>query len=391
MNIILFDFPKYRNQLKPVTLTRPIGKIRIGILTIDEKWQNYINSETSFLTEPYLSHKYSPKFQEENIYINASFLPNRAFLKAIMTLQNNESIWNNDDLVAVKSNKQLSYDFSFNDFSQTQFSSAIHSITELPHLFLNNGNQIESDYELITNSRKSSELKDKFSAVYSPENIFIEEGANIKASTLNAENGPIYIGKNATIQEGSIVIGPVAICNDSMVAFGAKIRPNTTLGPFSRVGGEVGNTIFQSYSNKAHDGYLGSSYIGEWCNLGANTNNSNLKNDYKNVKLHNYNTNTQYDTKEIFCGTFMGDYTKTGISTMFNTGTVVGVCSNVFGPGFQDKFIPSFTWGGKSEGTEKYRFLKALEVIQATLERKEMVLPEEDLRILEFISQNQNL
>lgn len=391
MNIILFDFPKYRNQLKPITLTRPIGKVRIGILTIDEKWQNYLNSETSFLTEEYLSHKYSPKYQEENIYINASFLPNRAFSEAVKTLNNDESLWLNDDLIAVKCNKKLSFNFSFNGFSKIKFESNLTTITELPHLFLNNGKQIEADFELIIKSRKSAILNDKFSSVYFPENIFIEEGANIKSSIFNAENGPIYIGKNSIIQEGSIIIGPVAVCDNSMVAFGAKIRPNTTLGPFSRVGGEVGNTIFQSYSNKAHDGFLGNSYIGEWCNLGANTNNSNLKNDYKSVKLYNYDINDFYDTKEIFCGTFMGDYSKAGISTMFNTGTVVGVSSNIFGSGFQEKFIPSFTWGGIKEGTEKYRFSKAIEVINATMERKALVLSEEDTKILEYISQNQNL
>ncbi|MCP9769028.1 glucose-1-phosphate thymidylyltransferase [Lacihabitans sp. LS3-19] len=391
MNIILFDSPKYRNQLKPITLTRPIGKIRIGILTIEEKWQIYFKSEPSFLTEEYLAHKYYPKYEEENIYINASFLPNIEFANTIKDLIKNESLWFKGDLIAIKSDKKLAFDFSQNDFVQKQIGTNITSITELPHLFLNNGNQIESDFELLTKSRNSVEIIDKFSSIYSPENIFVEEGANIKACILNAENGPIYIGKNSVIQEGSIVIGPVAICNNSMVAFGSKIRPNTTIGPFSRVGGEVGNTIFQSYSNKAHDGFLGNSYIGKWCNLGANTNNSNLKNDYKSVKLHNYDSNELYDTKEIFCGTFMGDYSKAGISTMFNTGTIVGVSSNVFGSGFQEKFIPSFTWGGKNEGIEKYRFSKAIEVINSTMERKALILSEEDRRILEYISKNQNL
>ena len=189
------------------------------------------------------------------------------------------------------------------------------------------------------------------------------------------------------IQEGSLVIGPVAIGEQAMVAFGAKIRPNTTLGPSCRVGGEVGNTIFQGFSNKAHDGFLGNSYIGEWCNLGANTNNSNLKNDYKSVKLYDYQTQSLKDTGEIFCGTFMGDFSKAGISTMFNTGTVIGVCVNVFGSGFQEKYIQSFTWGGKMDGYENYRFDKAIEVINATLARKELQLTSSEYGILEFIAQ----
>jgi UDP-N-acetylglucosamine diphosphorylase/glucosamine-1-phosphate N-acetyltransferase len=173
-----------------------------------------------------------------------------------------------------------------------------------------------------------------------------------------------------------------------MVAFGAKIRPNTTLGPTSRVGGDVGNSIFHGYSNKAHDGFLSNSYIGEWCNLGANTNNSNLKNDYKTVKLYNYNTHSLYDTNELYCGTFMGDYSKAGISTMFNTGTVVGVSCNIFGSDFQENFVDSFSWGGKTNGYQTYKFEKAIEVINATMARREKKLNTEEIEILSYISKN---
>lgn len=390
MNIILFDQPSFRNQLKPITLTRPIGKVRIGILTIDEKWEKYLDSEVSFLTEDYLNKKFPTNYAENNIYINASYLPNIDFVNAILGLNENESLIFNDIPIAFCSSIKFLYgEQNISSHKNVIYSGQnIVSVKELPHLFLNNGQQIQSDFYFLTANRKSNKITDKYTAVYNEKNIFIEGGVNIKAAIFNAENGPIYIGKNAIIQEGSLLIGPVAIGEDSMVAFGAKIRPNTTLGPVSRVGGEVGNTIFHGYSNKAHDGFLGNSYIGEWCNLGANTNNSNLKNDYKSVKIYNYDIKDLYDTKEIFCGTFMGDFSKAGISTMFNTGTVVGVSANVFGSGFQEKYISSFSWGGITEGYEKYRFEKAIEVINATMARREKQLNADEIEILNYLSNN---
>ncbi|MCP9764612.1 putative sugar nucleotidyl transferase [Lacihabitans soyangensis] len=390
MNIILFDQPSFRNQLKPITLTRPIGNVRVGTLTIDEKWQKYLNADISFLTEGYLSKKYSTTYAEQNIYINASCLPNEHFANAISKLCENEALMSNGILLALITSQKLTFgEISLSKTNTMEYKeSEITIISELPHLFLNNGSQISADFKKITLGRKSAPIEDKYTAVYNEDYIFIEEGASIKASILNAENGPIYIGRNAVIQEGSLIIGPASIGENAMVAFGAKIRPNTTLGPVSRVGGEVGNSIFHGYSNKAHDGFLGNSYIGEWCNLGANTNNSNLKNDYKTVKLYNYDIKALYDTHETFCGTFMGDYSKAGISTMFNTGTVVGVSSNIFGSDFQEKFIDSFSWGGKSEGYQAYRFEKAIEVINATMARREKSLSSDEIEILSYISQN---
>ena len=390
MNIILFDQPSFRNQLKPITLTRPIGKLRVGILTIDEKWQKYLNADISFLTESYLSKKYKTTYANQNYYINASCLPNEHFANAISKLRENEALISNGILLALSSSQKLVFgEMNLPELNTIEYShSDITTISELPHLFLNNGSQIIADFEKITKGRKSASILDKYTAIYNEQSIFIEEGASLKASILNAENGPIYVGKNVIIQEGSLIIGPASICENATVAFGAKIRPNTTIGPASRVGGEVGNSIFHGNSNKAHDGFLGNSYIGKWCNLGANTNNSNLKNDYKTVKLYNYNTQSLYDTNEIYCGTFMGDYSKTGISTMFNTGTVVGVSSNIYGSDFQEKFINSFSWGGKTDGYQTYRFEKALEVINATMARREKSLNIEEIEILSYISKN---
>jgi UDP-N-acetylglucosamine diphosphorylase/glucosamine-1-phosphate N-acetyltransferase len=220
---------------------------------------------------------------------------------------------------------------------------------------------------------------------YNSENIFIEEGAVIKASILNAENGPIYIGRNALIQEGSMIQGPFAIGESSVLAQGTKIRPNTTVGPFCKVGGEVSNCVVFGYSNKGHDGYLGNSVLGEWCNLGANTNNSNLKNDHSPVKLHSYVSDALADTGLLFCGLMMGDYSKAGISTMFNTGTVVGVSTNVFGAGFQSKHVPSFSWGGAAEGFSEYRFPKALAVAKDTVSRRNVSFDETEENILKSV------
>jgi UDP-N-acetylglucosamine diphosphorylase/glucosamine-1-phosphate N-acetyltransferase len=386
-NILLFDNPIWRNQLKPLTLTRPISYLRIGILTIIEKWESYLDCDISSLSETYLQSKYTPKYAEINTYINSSFLPDKNLVEEILGLKENCYLKYENQIVAFKSSLRLDFDFPVESFECVFYPYELQFISRLPDLFLKNVKQIELDFDLVTLNRKSEVLSDKFTIVYNENNIFIEKGAIIKAAILNAENGPIYIGKNAVIQEGSLLIGPVAIGDQAMVAFGAKIRPNTTLGPSCRVGGEVGNTIFQGFSNKAHDGFLGNSYIGEWCNLGANTNNSNLKNDYKSVKLFDFNTQSLQDTGELFCGTFMGDFSKAGISTMFNTGTVIGVSANVFGSGFQDKYIQSFTWGGKMEGYENYRFEKAIEVINATLARKELQLTPNEYQILEYIAQ----
>ena len=386
MNIILTEDAIFREQLKPLTLTRPIGMLRIGILTIKEKWEQRLQSTVSFFTDGYLQKKFPVIREELNVYINSSFLPTPELVKLIKNLQKNEAIVSGLEVVAYMAEKILSSE-ELNALPVIHELEAADAITlkALPDTFLINAAQIKADFDLITENRTSAPLTDKYTTVYGENQLFIEDGVSIKAAIINAESGPVYIGKNAIIQEGALIIGPAAIGEGSMVAFGAKIRPNTTLGPVCRVGGEVGNSIFHAYSNKAHDGFLGNSYIGEWCNLGANTNNSNLKNDYTAVKLYNYHTKSIDSTGELFCGTFMGDYTKAGISTMFNTGTVVGVSCNVFGAGFQEKFIPSFSWGGPPDGYQEYRFEKAVQVINATLARREQSLTEIDLDILKMI------
>ena len=385
MNYILFDDQTIRNQLKPFTFTRPVANIRCGTLTIAEKWEKQLATTLSYLTESYLQEKFKPVFTQNNTYINGALCPDEAILTAIHNLSEGEILLAGETVLAIHSSQQLSFPIAYEGFSPKQYTQKPTIISTLPSIYLSNGEQIKADFPLITKGRKSQTITDPFTRIYNPDNVFVEEGASIKAAILNAENGPIYIGKNATIQEGAIIIGPFSADQGSIVAWGSKMRANTTLGPFCRAGGEVGNSILFGYTNKAHDGFLGNSVLGEWCNLGANTNNSNLKNDYSDVKLHSYITNQLEKTGELFCGLFMGDYTKAGISTMFNTGTVVGVSANVFGAGFQDKHVPSFTWGGADTEYTSYRFTKAIQVINETMKRREKQLTEAELQILQFI------
>jgi hypothetical protein len=384
MGYILFDDELVRNQLKPFTFTRPVADIRCGILTIRDKWAFRLKTKITCLSKRYLEE--IPEETSVNTYINGAVCPDKYLITEIDKLLVSECLVNdNNNVLAIKTTEKLSFPINFHSFTQKKFYGDVSIITQLPHIFLKNGDQIRADFRLITERRKSQAITDPFTRVYGAENIFVEEGASIKSVILNAEQGPIYIGKNAIIQEGSIVIGPVSIGEGSVVVWGSKIRPNTTIGRYSKVGGEVGSSVIFGYSNKAHDGFLGASVIGEWCNLGANCNNSNLKNDYSEVKLYNYATDKLEKTGELFCGLFMGDYTKAGISTMFNTGTVVGVCSNVFGAGFQEKHIPSFMWGGADTEYVDYRFGKALEVIRATMARRDMPLTEKDVAILQHL------
>ncbi|NID09826.1 putative sugar nucleotidyl transferase [Fibrivirga algicola] len=376
MKYILFDEPTSRTALLPFTFTRPVADIRMGIWTLTEKWQHWLQHPVSHLTEPYLQTKFPHITGTDNLYINGAVCPTDALVAAIQGLTDGQALLTQDQtLIAVRTGDRLDKAPSATDFTPVYTAEAPVTLRQLPDIFALNGDQIRADFTQVTAAheragRTSAPLTDPHSRVYGAGNLFIEEGATIRASVLNAEAGPIYIGKNATISEGSIMIGPFALCDNSTVNWGGKMRSNTTIGPFCKVGGEVGNSVLFGYSNKAHDGFLGNSVIGEWCNLGANVNNSNLKNDYTNVKLHSYATGQLEDTGRLFCGLMMGDFTKAGISTLFNTGTVVGVNVNVFGAGFQPKHIPSFSWGGAAEGFSDYRLDKAMYVARETVGRR---------------------
>ncbi|GGC13286.1 putative sugar nucleotidyl transferase [Dyadobacter sediminis] len=386
LHTILFDDPVIRTQLLPFTYTRPVAAIRCGIERIFEKWNDWLQTAASFQTAPYLNAKFPMNASDDNLFINGGLCPDEKLVAAIQDLALHTVLLSEKgEILAARSSADWQPSNEYGQMNTVTYTEPFTLIRNVWDIFALNGAQIKADFERITAGKQSEPVTDPFTHCYNPDQIFIESGAVIKAAVINAENGPVYIGRNALIQEGSLIQGPFAIGESSVLAQGAKIRPNTSIGPFCKVGGEVSNCVIFGYSNKGHDGYLGNSVLGEWCNLGANTNNSNLKNDHSNVKLHSYASGSLADTGLTFCGLMMGDYSKAGISTMFNTGTVVGVSVNVFGSGFQAKHTPSFSWGGHVEGTSEYRFEKALAVAKDTAIRRGIDLKKEDEDILQSV------
>jgi len=381
MNYILFDGPS-REDLLPFTFTRPVSDIRVGILTIREKWEKHLGFTTTTITEDYLADKFPMIEMEDNIMINSSYLPNKPLVEKIKNLKENQAIFKDEDVIAFFT-KEAQEDINFESYDAFEFNDNCIKIEHTWDIFSKNGEAIREDFELLTKNKESQNIPVS-NNIINPENIFIEEGAVLEFATLNASNGPIYIGKNAQIMEGALIRGPFALCTHSTVKMGAKIYGPTTIGPDCKVGGEINNSVFFENSNKGHEGYLGNSVIGEWCNLGADTNNSNLKNNYAEVRLWNYQTEGFAKTGLQFCGLMMGDHSKCGINTMFNTGTIVGVSANIFGSGFPRNFIPSFSWGGNS-GFTTYLTKKAFEVATVVMSRKEVEFTETDAKILEHI------
>ncbi|TFV94713.1 glucose-1-phosphate thymidylyltransferase [Algoriphagus kandeliae] len=388
-NLLLFDDPSIRGALLPFTFTRPIAAIRIGILTIAEKWEKVSGKEVSYLTQDYLQEKY-PRKEGSCLAINGGLIPSAEILKEIQNLQEDQALYAGKTLLAFyigETEKNLS---AATQKEVVQVDSEPLLISKTWEIFQHNGKEIKRDFDLLTQGRKSQPISDPHTKVYAPENIFIEEGAVIRAAVLNAENGPIYIGKNTEIQEGSLIRGPFALCEGSTVNMGAKLRGDTTVGPHSKVGGEISNSVIFGYSNKGHEGFLGNSVIGEWCNLGADTNTSNLKNNYAPVKLWDYVRGGFANTGLQFCGLMMGDHSKCGINTMFNTGTVVGVGANIFGDGFPRNFIPSFAWGGAA-GFSTFQFPKFAQTAQAVMARRKVAwddVEEEMLRKVFDLTKN---
>jgi len=380
MNYILFD-GNVRNALLPFTFTRPVADIRVGILTIREKWEKYLGYTTTTITEEYLSEKFPMVELEDNIMINASFLPNRVLAEMVRNLEKNQAVFYNDEVIAFYAKEGQEVDFeSFHIFDYADECIRIENTWDI---FQKNDAAIREDFELLTQDCFSQPIP-KSVNVIAPENVFIEEGAKLEFVTLNASTGPIYIGKNAEIMEGSVIRGPFALCEEAQVKLGTKIYGATTIGPHCRVGGEVNNSVMFAYSNKGHDGFLGNSVLGEWCNIGADSNNSNLKNNYEEVKLWSYESERFEKTGLQFCGLMMGDHSKCGINTMFNTGTVIGVSTNIFGSGFPRNFVPSFSWGGAS-GFTTYMTNKAFETAKIVMSRRHVAFTEEDAKILEHI------
>jgi UDP-N-acetylglucosamine diphosphorylase/glucosamine-1-phosphate N-acetyltransferase len=384
MNFILFD-DDARQSLLPLTFTRPVCDIRVGILTIREKWERVLGSRPSVKTEDYLSQTHSTEFaiDTDNVWINGSVCPNQKLVDEIRSLEPGQCLLSNGVLIALNSGDERAFSNETSALTRFESHAMPLRIVNPWDIFSKNGEAIQSDFELVTAGRKSLALSST-NQVLNVENIFVEEGAKVECAILNASTGPIYIGKDAEIMEGSIVRGPFALCEHSALKLGAKIYGPTTIGPHCKVGGEVNNSVIFGYSNKAHDGFLGNSVLGEWCNIGADSNNSNLKNNYAEVKLWNYARERFTGTGLTFCGLIMGDHSKCGINTMFNTGTVVGVNANIFGSGFPRNFVPSFSWGGAA-GFTTYKLSDAFEVAERVYSRRNMSFGEAERKVLSHV------
>jgi UDP-N-acetylglucosamine diphosphorylase/glucosamine-1-phosphate N-acetyltransferase len=383
MNLILFE-DKNRDHLLPLTFTKPVSELRTGILKITEKWEKRLGMKASFLTQDYLQTRYTTSIGETNLLINGALLPDADLVTAVKKLEDGEGLRSGDTLLATRT---CCGSFDLNDpqimEKATEYTRPFDIINAPWKLFTLNGQEIAADYKLITAGRKSAPLSKTVNVLHR-ENVFVEAGFRGEFFTLNASGGPVYLGEDSEIMEGSVIRGPFTLGAHSTVKMAAKIYGATTIGPHCKAGGEINNAVLQGYSNKGHDGFLGNAVIGEWCNLGADTNNSNLKNNYTEVKIWNYPKGRFSGTGLQFCGLIMGDHSKCGINTMFNTGTVVGVSANIFGDGFPRNFIPSFSWGGAS-GMTDYKLEKAFQTMELVMERRGVRLTEADRDIYQHI------
>ena len=378
MTIIFFD-DQARETLFPLTFTRPVADLRIGILKISEKWLHHFKSESSYLTAKYLQAKFPFHLSAQNIFINGSICPDQNILEAVENLKEGAALVKGTICIAVKSN-DANFDFKeLHKFEKVDFDSDLLKISFPEDIFKHNDIQIRADFDLLTKGRVSQKLSDTNTLI--GDDIFLEAGVEAECCSFNTKNGPIYLGKNSQVWEGTHVRGALALCNDAQIKMGAKIYGATTIGPNSRVGGEINNAVIWGNSSKGHDGYLGNAVLGEWCNIGADSNNSNLKNNYAEVKLWDYNTERFRKTGLQFCGLIMADHGKCGINTMFNTGTVVGVGANVFGAGFPRNFVADFAWGG-AHGFEVYALNKMFETVEKVFERRNRVFDQTEKDIL---------
>ncbi|MFN8310706.1 MAG: GlmU family protein [Chitinophagales bacterium] len=389
MAFILFDTVSTRKNLLPLTFTRPVCDCRCGILTIREKWELLLGEKTYTLTEDYLQRKFpAANTQGISVYINGSVFPDNELQKAVCGLKEDEALISGKTLLAFVSKRpQLNHENMeaiAHSFKAIDYSSTFLSIQFPYQIFSLNGEAVKRDFELLTFGKKSQQLSDSNKIIGDIHQLYLAPGAVVEGAVLNTKTGPIYIAEDAEIMEGSLIRGPFVLGEHAVVKMGAKIYGPTTIGPYCKVGGEISNSVFFAYSNKGHDGFVGNSVIAEWCNLGADTNTSNLKNNYSNVDVWNYTEGQLVEMDLQFHGMIMADHAKSGINTMFNTGTTVGVSANVFGGDFPPKFIPGFCWGG-NKWLRTFTFDKALEVAARMMERRGLVLPDEDVEILKEV------
>ncbi|MEL6673880.1 MAG: GlmU family protein [Bacteroidota bacterium] len=389
-------------DLLPFTYTRSVSELRVGIFTMQSRWEKVLQSSCFTWTRPYLQEKYAPRPEGEVCtFILSTLLPNPSLIQLIQEAKPGHYYHSADGqvLVAKTEPKALPEDFNgvfekavweYWEMKGVEVSLEVDQIRQGPDLFRYNAQMIAYDFPYAVQAHQPASGWEDRARVYGKDNLFVAEGASLKGVTLDAEDGPMFIGPGVQLQLGALIQRSHAFLEGAVVNMGAKMRGDTTVGPYSKVGGEVGNSMIMGYSNKGHEGYLGNSVLGYWCNLGADTNTSNLKNNYASVKIWHYPSKRFRDTGLQFCGLMMGDHSKTGINTMLNTGTVVGVCANIFGSGFPRNYVPSFSWGGAS-GFTTYRLEKALEVARIVMARRNLALDDTEIAVLtEVFEQTQN-
>ena len=380
MMINLFDDNAWLS-LRPLTFTRPVADLRLGILTIAEKWAKHLNADFGYVTQDYLSTKYPSA--NAQLFINGSVCPDEELLSAIANLNLEEVLVKNALVIAYRTEEfNIDYLTALNKLKNISYTATFIHLQFPEDIFRNNHIELVKDFNHLTKGRTSAKLSS--TNTFLGDQFFAEEGAKAECATFNSLQGPIYLGKNAEVWEGCHIRGSFALCDNSQVKMGAKIYGQTTIGPHSRVGGEINNAVIWGYSSKGHEGYLGNAVLGQWCNIGADSNNSNLKNNYAEVRLWSYEKQSFRKTGLQFCGLIMADHAKCAINTMFNTGTVAGVSANIFGAGFPRNFIPDFAWGG-AHGFEVYSLAKMLETAIKVYERRSMVLDAVEQTILEHI------
>lgn len=384
INVIFYDLPRVHADLLPMTFTRPVADFRIGITTIREKWAMMLPQDCryGYRTVGFLVKKYKAEEIDDNLFIAGNVVPNPALVEEVLRLEIGEALFKGDDFIAYRG---VSPDMHADNYMKKEYNGECLVVHYLFDIFLNNGAVIKQDFEMITKGRISCALSASNTVIGDPGLVFVEEGAYVEGAFLNTNGGPIYIGKDAQVMEGSCVRGPMALCEHSNINMGSKIYSDTTIGPWSKVGGELNNVVVFGYSNKAHDGFLGNAVIGEWCNIGAGTNASNLKNDYSKIRVWNYPDHTFMRTDLQFCGLIMGDHSKVGINCMFNTATVVGVGVNIHGSGFPRTFIPSFSEGSPVGGFTDVQLKKFFDIANRAMARRGLLLTDLDYEIFEEI------
>jgi UDP-N-acetylglucosamine diphosphorylase/glucosamine-1-phosphate N-acetyltransferase len=383
---LVFSDAQYWEDFLPLTFTKPISELRCGILTFAERWEKLLDiREKRYITEEYLEVKYPRYEKKESLLIVPNFLPTEKVLDQIKNLQFGEALVYENELLVAKINLE---NFGLHQIEKMTDIEEVLTVFKHPtDLFSFNEKAINFDFDLLTNGRISQSLSETNGFLGNKEDIFIEEGAEIEFATINAKTGKIYIGKNAEVMEGCNLRGPIALCEGAKFNLGAKIYGATTIGPYSKIGGEVNNIVVQGYSNKGHDGFVGNSVIGEWCNFGADTNSSNLKNNYSEVKLWSYKHKKFVGTGLQFTGVIMGDHAKTAINTQLNTGTIIGVAANIFKTGFPPNLVDNFSWGGM-RGDEKFTINKVYEVAEKMMNRRKISFTQADKDILRYIFEN---